>query len=112
MSGFLKFMLNLAAVLIFIQWLPSLFDGIKKTYQHFASSKSKVGVVCINEMISDADCYRSSIKKFFKDPSIKAVLLKIDSGGGYSGTSQALYLDIEEFKKEFPKPVIAFSEKI
>ncbi|MFI5333532.1 MAG: signal peptide peptidase SppA, partial [Candidatus Babeliales bacterium] len=45
--------------------------------------------------------------------SIKAILLRIDCGGGAAGTSQAVYNELTYLKQQYPnKPVVVFIENM
>lgn len=99
-------------VLILLQVAPPLLRNIKENYQSFLTPHSKVGRITIDSMITDSTLYAKNLKIFFKDPEIKAILLKIDCPGGVSGSCQALFEEIQTLKKRFPKPIITLSESI
>lgn len=73
---------------------------------------NKIGYLKINGPIDNAAVYRAYLINYFQDPSIKAILLSIESVGGAAGSCQALAFDIENFKKEFPKPIITYTENL
>ncbi len=57
--------------------------------------------------------YVRNLKKFFKDPSIKAILVRMDCPGGAAGTSQAIYNELTYLKEQYPhKPVVVFVENM
>lgn len=90
----------LVTSLIQFQWTSNL------------ESRNKIGYICINGLINDSATYRKHLVQYFKDNSIKAILLKIESSGGATGSCQALAFDIESLKKEFPKPIITYTENM
>lgn len=73
---------------------------------------TRIGVVTIKGTLSSATRYIEQLREFFKDTSIKAILLQMESGGGAAGTSQALFNEIKALKQIHMKPVIAFAENL
>ncbi|HEX9190939.1 MAG TPA: signal peptide peptidase SppA [Candidatus Deferrimicrobiaceae bacterium] len=64
----------------------------------------KVAVIPVKGMISDSEPVIEQLKKFGKDESVKAIVLRIESPGGGVGPSQEIY---EEVKKvAVKKPVL------
>jgi protease-4 len=47
-----------------------------------------------------------------KDPLIKGIVIKIDCSDTAAGTSQTIFHEIRQLKKEYPKPIIALVENI
>ncbi|MEX0672135.1 MAG: signal peptide peptidase SppA [Candidatus Babeliales bacterium] len=74
--------------------------------------KTKVAVIEIRGMIDDGLARRccDQIKKIDEDASIKAVLLKIDSGGGYSVAGDFIRNELHILAEK--KPIIALVEGI
>lgn len=99
-------------ILIIVQIAPSIISKLQRTWTNSLESRNKIGYICINGPIENSSSYRKHLSDYFKDSSIKAILLKIESSGGAAGTCQALALDIENFKKEFPKPIITYTENM
>lgn len=97
---------------ILLQIAPPILHNMKKQWDKNLEPYNKVGCISIHGNITSSTQYSKYIKQYFKDPSIKALLLRIESPGGASGTCQALYHEIEELKKEYPKPIITYSENI
>lgn len=98
--------------LIILQIAPSIISNITKYWDTSLESYNKIGYICINGSIENASTYRKHLTTFFKDSSIKAILLKIESGGGAAGSCQALAFEIETLKKENPKPIITYTENM
>lgn len=98
--------------MLLIQFMPPMIKNISKHLFDTIEPKNKVGLIIINEMISSSTKTNSQLKKFFKDPEIKAILLKIDSPGGAAGSSEAICQEILRLKKEYPKPIITYCENL
>ena len=64
----------------------------------------KVGIVEIDGVIADARDVLAGLKRFRKDDTIRAIVLRVDSPGGIVGPSQEIYREIEKTIEE--KPVI------
>lgn len=108
-SGFLKFILLL---LVFILVAPALVKNIYDTYQDLLKEKTKVALITIEKTLTEAEPYTEQLRKQFKNPEIKAIVLKIESGGGAAGTSQTIFNELKALKAQYPKPVIVFVENI
>jgi len=98
--------------LIILQIAPSIISNIKNKWFNSLEPSNKIGYIRINESITSASKYHKYLTDYFKDSSIKAILLKIESDGGAAGSCQALAFDIENLKKEFPKPIITYTENM
>lgn len=99
-------------VLIILQIAPPIVQSVKENYLSFLTAHTNVGRVTIDSVVTDSTFYAKTLKKFFKDPEIKAILLRIDCPGGASGSCQALFAEIQELKKRFPKPIVTVTENI
>lgn len=64
------------------------------------------GTIASNERAS-ADNIVPLLEKAFNNPSVKAVVLSIDSPGGAPVESERIYTAMESLKKKHPKPVVA-----
>jgi protease-4 len=69
-----------------------------------APIQKKIGVIYVNGVISDYMGYIKKLKKAEKDPTIKAVIIVVNSPGGSVGASQEIYRAIEKLRKK--KPVV------
>ncbi|MBW1979948.1 MAG: signal peptide peptidase SppA [Deltaproteobacteria bacterium] len=67
--------------------------------------REKVGVVVVKGIITDAQPTIDDLVKFAKDPSVKAIVLRVESPGGGVSPSQELYQEIRRIGKD--KPVVA-----
>lgn len=110
---FFDILKNIFFLLIFLQFVPLLIDGVRKQYQQIVEPRTKVGVIMINGVLSVSEPYTKQLTRYFKDPSIKAILLKVDSPGGAAGTGEAIYNEIVSLKNapEFhKKPIVTLVE--
>lgn len=69
-------------------------------------SGDKVAVLPVTGLIADSESTIEQLKKFAKDESVKAIVLRINSPGGGVGPSQEIY---EEVKKLKGKKVVVAS---
>lgn len=99
-------------LLLAIYTTPLLINSIKKQWSHKIEKHHKIGYLFINDTIKNASPYRKHLTDYFKNTSIKAILIKIESDGGATGSCQALAHEIEYLKKEYPKPIICYIENI
>ncbi|MGE0207061.1 MAG: signal peptide peptidase SppA [Candidatus Babeliales bacterium] len=99
-------------VLILLQIAPPLLHSIKKQYFDALKPHTKVAYLPINGMVSNSSHYIKYLKKFYKNPEIKAILVKIESSGTTAGSAEAIANEIEFYKKKYPKPIIVLTENI
>ena len=73
--------------------------GVISRMEDFPLSKGgKVAVLPITGLIADPDPVIEQLKKFAKDDSIKAIVLRINSPGGGVGPSQEIYSEVRKLK--------------
>lgn len=77
----------------------------KGTRMTWGTSQEKVGVVEIKGIISDSRTTLKQLDDFRDDPSIKAIVLRINSPGGAVGPSQEILREVEKIRKN--KKVVA-----
>lgn len=111
-TSFFDIIKNIFWILIILQIAPSLIESIAKQYSKYIAPKTEVGVVTIKGILYDSTSYDRQLTTFFKDPDIKAILLKIECPGSAAGTGQALFNEISLLKKAYPKPVITLVENV
>ncbi|OGB83423.1 hypothetical protein A3F66_05470 [candidate division TM6 bacterium RIFCSPHIGHO2_12_FULL_32_22] len=111
-SKIIRYLTIILLGMLIIQALPIFIKKIKEEYFNMIEPKTKVGLICVNDMIKSSGKTCKYLKKYFEDKNIKAILLKIDSQGGYAGSSEAIFLEILALKKDFPKPIITLTENI
>lgn len=107
---FWAFLKNLLLVIIILQIAPLLIGNIFTAIKDAMKPKTQIGLLKITGVIHDSSFYTKHIEKCEKDPEIKALFIKIESPGGMPGTAQALYNEINAFKKK--KPVIVLVENV
>lgn len=112
MSKFQDYLKNIFWIIVILQFTPPLFKSIKKQWTDHVEPKNKVGLIHLNSTIMSSTGWNQKLTKFFKDPEIKAILLKIDSPGGAAGSAQAICQEILNLKKEYPKPIVTYAENI
>jgi len=87
-----------------------VFSNLKTTLEDSLSSQVHVGCLKIKGLLSDSSYYTKKIEEFSKNSEIKGLIVKVESGGGAPGTSQAIFNELKKFKKD--KPVIVFTENV
>src|SRR5574341_1261869 len=68
-------------------------------------SGAKVAVLPITGLIADPEATIGQLKKFAKDDSVKAIVLRINSPGGGVGPSQEIHEEVRKLRGK--KPVVA-----
>jgi protease-4 len=99
-------------VTIFLCVAPFLFENIKKQYIPLLEPRTNIAVVRICQQLHDSSCLTNQLHTFFKDPFIKGIVITIDCADTAAGTTQMIFHDIRQLKKEYPKPIIALVENI
>ena len=103
---------NIFFILILLQLAPPLLESIKKQYGRYLEPKTQVGVVSMRGVLYDSSTHIKHLNQFFKDTSIKAVLIKMECAGSASGTGQAIFNEIHALKHEYHKPIIVLVENL
>lgn len=106
--GFSTILKNLFFILLILQLVPIIFSSMRSWGEDVLSSKTAVGCLTIKGPITDASFYIKKIDEFSKSTEIKALLIKINSPGGYSGTCHAIFNELKKFAKT--RPVVAVIE--
>lgn len=99
-------------IIVILQIMPPIIKNLLKYLETAANPKNKVGYIIVNEPIYSSTKYIKQLHTFFKDPEIKAIILKLDCPGGAAGSSQALMQEIEALKSQYPKPVVSYIENL
>ena len=105
----LKFILILA---IFLCIAPFLLENIKKQYLPLLEPRTHIGIVHISNPLHSSLLLLEQLHYLLKDPLIKGIVIKIDCSDAAAGTSQTIFHDIRQLKKEYPKPIIALVENM
>ena len=82
-----------------------LFGVVSRMEESPFAKGDKVAVLPITGVIADPDATIDQLKKFAKDGSVKAIVLRINSPGGGVGPSQEIYEEVRKLKGK--KPVVA-----
>lgn len=107
-----EYLKNLFFFLLILQFAPPIISNITKQFTRMLEARTKVGELKIGGLIENSAPHLKYIKKFFKNPDIKGILLRFESPGGAGGSSQIIFEEIEKLKKEYPKPVVALVENV
>ncbi len=82
-----------------------LFGIVSRMEESPLAKGDKVAVLPITGVIADSEATIDQLKKFAKDGSVKAIVLRINSPGGGVGPSQEIYEEVRKLKDK--KPVVA-----
>src|SRR5262245_44610375 len=72
------------------------------------SMEDRVALIRVEGVILDAHSTVSELKRFGENPSIKAIVLRIDSPGGGVVPSQEIYDAVQRVRTKNKKAVIAY----
>ena len=97
-----KFFMVLLGILILLVIVSILLIVMQKSI----SIGDRIALVRIEGMIADSKDSIEEIKEYVKDPSVKAILLRIDSPGGAVAPAQEIH---EEVKKAVAKKQVVVS---
>ncbi len=75
-------------------------------------SKDAVMIVDLKGVIFESKKFLKQLKKYRKDDSVKAFVIRVESPGGVVGPSQELNAEIQRTREEFKKPVVVYSESL
>ena len=99
-------------LIMLLPLVPKVTALISSIYTRYMDQRVAVAVIPIKGMLIDSATPVKQIHTYFKDPTIKAILLKIECMGTTSATGQSIFHEISLMKAEYPKPVIALTENI
>jgi protease-4 len=112
MAKFSEYIKSIFYVILILQFAPMLFKSIHKQWNDYADPKNKVGMIYFNRIIMSSACWNKQLTQFFKDPEIKAILLKMDCPGSAGGASEAIFNEIIHLKQKYPKPIVTYIENL
>src|SRR5262245_45273130 len=98
--------------LILLSIIPALLNNLSRQYSQLLQPKTEVGLIKLDGVLTDSGVFITQLTKFFKDPHIKAIMLKIDCAGSTAGTGYALHHEITALKSAYHKPIIALVENM
>ena len=101
------------------------FKAFTDEYYSDAHAKDKIAVIRVEGLIDDVDkqaflgtilgqlsTFKGQLAAVHSDPSVKAVILEVNSPGGYVTASDEMHHLLTEFKKESGLPVIVFMKDV
>jgi protease IV len=112
MAKFQDYLKNIFWLLLILRFAAPVARSMQKQWLDHVEPKNKVGFVFLNSVIMSSSVWNKQLTKFFKDPEIKAILIKIDSPGGAAGAGEAIAQEILQLKKDHPKPIVTYAENI
>jgi protease IV len=112
MAKFSEYLSTAFFLLLLLQFAPPLLRGIKNQYSRILEPRTRVACITIKQPIMSSTYYVRNLQKFFKDTSIKALVLRIESPGGAAGAAEAIAHEIEQLKHQHPKPIVGLTENI
>lgn len=112
LSPTLKKIGSVALVITVFTFLPGILSTIKDKFGGALETRDQVAVVPVTQTLTDSAKLNKQLHTYFKDESIKAIVLKMDCPGGAAGTSQAVFNEIKSLKTIYPKPVITLIENM
>lgn len=112
MAAFSDYLKTIFFIVLLVQFAPPLVHSLKKQYHALVEPKTKVAYVPIKGIILQSGTYAKTLRSYFKDQSIKGIVIHLESPGGAAGASEALALELDTLKKTYHKPVIVMSENV
>jgi len=79
-------------------------------YTPLLEPRTQIGVIQLKDNATSSYRYSTELHSFFKNPSIKGIVIKIDCPDGSPGTCQTIFHEIRQLKKEYPKPIVSLVE--
>lgn len=101
---------NILLLLVCAYIAPFLLEGIKEHYINLLEPRTSIGMVTIKGAITDSSSYIKQFHSLFKNPYIKGIVISVDCYECAAGTSETIFYELQELKKEFPKPLITLVE--
>lgn len=112
-SSFGDYVRNIFWILLLLSFAPTLFEGIRRPLMRMFETRTQVAVVPINGVVYEAGIITRQLYTFFKNPAIKAIVIRMDCAGSAAGTGESICHEILSLKKEFPdKRIITVVENI
>jgi len=78
----------------------------------FGIKTDQIAVIDISGVILSPETVNSQLRKFGDDPSVKAILLHINSPGGGAAASQEIYREVLRIRQEKHKKIVASIESV
>jgi protease-4 len=98
--------------LVFAAMVGGLVHELSGDSTSSLGSGSKIGVIELTGVITDADKVDTQLRKFGDDDSIKAIVLHINSPGGDAAASQEIFHEVVRIRTEKHKKIVASVESV
>ena len=95
----------IALIIISIIVIASIIKFNVQKNEFNISHSGDIGILSLEGVIIKSDKFISQLKKYGKSNSIKGIIIKINSPGGSSATSQEIYEMIKWVKNKYKKPI-------
>lgn len=92
----------------------SVQDNLQENVLVSGAKHKKIAVININGVIDDpmSQWVRKQIKRCDNDPSVRGLIVRINSPGGMVSSSDQIHYAISQFKNSSNKPVLCFMQGI
>lgn len=102
----------IALIIIGIIVIISIIKFSVQKNEFNISHSGDIGILSLEGVIIKSDKFISQLKKYGKSNSIKGIIIKINSPGGSSATSQEIYEMIKWVKNKYKKPIFVAMESV
>jgi protease-4 len=89
-------------VLLFFTFIAGVGCGLLMSGDDGFSSRDRVAVLKVEDIILDDQIYIDSLDKIKEDKKVKAVVVRIESPGGAVGPSQEIYSELKKLRNDMP----------
>jgi protease-4 len=97
-------------IILFLIIAPTALLLLRRQYAPFFEAKTAIAIISIQGPLNNSAWYIHHLTRFFTDPDIKGILLKIDTTTPADGTAETIYNEIQTLKRTYPKPVVGLIE--
>jgi len=95
----------IALIIISIIVIASIIKFNVQKNEFNISHSGDIGILSLEGVIIKSDKFIYQLKKYGKSNSIKGIIIKINSPGGSSATSQEIYEMVKWVKNKYKKPI-------
>jgi protease-4 len=109
MKRFFQILFGTIAILFFLSFIFG-FLGIATMFNPPEERLEKESILALDldGVIMDGKDFLELLRKYRKEESVKAILVRINSPGGVVGPSQEIHDELKRTREEFKKPVYAY----
>lgn len=115
----MKRVIQFLFIMILVMILAMLMAGVGGVVAFFGPTseghllgRNSILGLDLDGVILDGSDFLELLRKYRKDPNVKAVLIRINSPGGVVGPSQEIHDEIKRTREEFKKPVFAYCSAV